>query len=147
MPKTKKTYQLKLPGQSDVLEIVRDFVTRIAHKIGIESAEIDKIELAVDEACANVVKHAYAVQNSKRKAQPLEVSVTVDPKQFVIVVSDKGKGFDYSKHKSLDMEQYRAEKKRGGLGIHLMRTLMDEIEYSIEPGKKNEVKLIKYISD
>ncbi len=142
MPKTQKKYQLKIPSQSDNLAIIRDVVAKVASRIGFDTDEASKIELAVDEACTNVIKHAYA-NNSN---QMIEVSIKVDQKKLIIIVADKGKGFNPDKIKLPDLNKSIKEGRKGGLGLCLIRTLMDKVEFEIKPGSKNQVKMIKYIS-
>lgn len=136
-----KKYQLKLPSSTNHLELIREFVTNIARGVGFDDEKINQIELAVDEACTNVVKHAYKGDDRK----PLEVRVHTDKKKFTIIISDKGRGFSPQKIKTPDMKKYLSEMRVGGLGIYLMQTLMDEVDFKIEPGKKNQVRLVKYI--
>ncbi len=142
MPKTQKKYQLKIPSQSDNLAIIRDVVAKVASRIGFDTDEASKIELAVDEACTNVIKHAYA-NNSN---QMIEVSIKVDQKKLIIIVADKGKGFNPDKIKLPDLNESIKEGRKGGLGLCLIKTLMDKVEFEIKPGLKNQVKMIKYIS-
>jgi serine/threonine-protein kinase RsbW len=142
LPKTQKKYQLKIPSQSDNLAIIRDVVAKVASRIGFDTDEASKIELAVDEACTNVIKHAYA-NNSN---QMIEVSIKVDQKKLIIIVADKGKGFNPDKIKLPDLNKSIKEGRKGGLGLCLIRTLMDKVEFEIKPGSKNQVKMIKYIS-
>ena len=142
MPKTQKKYQLKIPSQSDNLAIIRDVVAKVATRIGFDTDEASKIELAVDEACTNVIKHAYA-NNSN---QMIEVSIKVDQKKLIIIVADKGKGFNPDKIKLPDLNESIKEGRKGGLGLCLIKTLMDKVEFEIKPGLKNQVKMIKYIS-
>ena len=142
MPKTQKKYQLKIPSQSDNLSIIRDVVAKVASQIGFDTDEASKIELAVDEACTNVIKHAYA-NNSD---QMIEVSIKIDQKKLIIIVADKGKGFNPDKIKLPDLNKSIKEGRKGGLGLCLIKTLMDKVEFEIKPGSKNQVKMIKYIS-
>ncbi len=142
MPKTQKKYQLKIPSQSDNLAIIRDVVAKVASRVGFDTDEASKIELAVDEACTNVIKHAYT-NNSN---QMIEVSIKVDQEKLIITVADKGKGFDPDKIKLPDLNESIKEGRKGGLGLCLIKTLMDKVEFEIKPGSKNKVKMIKYIS-
>lgn len=141
MPKKQKKYHLKFPGQSDNLEIIRETISKIAEKAGFDEDNINMIELAVDEACANVVKHAF----QKDHTQPIDLDIIVDAKKFTIVVSDKGKGFDISKMKKPDMKDYLTNRRVGGLGIHIIHTLMDEVEYDSVPGKGTHVRMVKLL--
>jgi len=142
LPKTQKNYQLKIPSQSDNLAIIRDVVAKVASRIGFDTDEASKIELAVDEACTNVIKHAYANNSNKM----IEVSIKVDQKKLIIIVADKGKGFNPDKIKLPDLNESIKEGRKGGLGLCLIKTLMDKVEFEIKPGSKNQVKMIKYIS-
>jgi len=139
LPKKQKKYRLKFPGQSDNLEIIRDAVSRIAEKAGFDEDNINMIELAVDEACANVVKHAFQGDAN----QPINIEITVGAKKFIIIVSDRGKGFDLQKLKKPDMKEYLSSKRVGGLGIHIIQTLMDEVQFHSEPGKGTHVRMVK----
>ena len=138
--KAKSEYKLRIPSQTDNLELIRIFVGKVAEKVGFSEDEIGKIELATDEACTNVIKHAY--KNSKN--DPLDVAIQIDYTKFTIMVTDHGKGFKPDNVKTPDMKEYLAELRVGGLGIYLMRTLMDEIDYEIKPGVRNQVKMVKY---
>jgi len=140
-PKSKK-YHLKIPSQTDNLEIIREFVSRIARKVGFSDDDISKIELAVDEACTNVIKHAY--QNNSQK--PIDITIIIDYEKLTVVVTDKGKGFNPEKLKVPDLKEYLAEMRVGGLGIYLMKTLMDEVEIKSKPGKGNQVRMVKYLA-
>jgi len=142
LPKTQKEYQLKIPSQSDNLAIIRDVVAKVASRVGFDTDEASKIELAVDEACTNVIKHAYA-NNSN---QMIEVSIKVDQKKLIIIVADKGKGFNPDEIKLPDLNKSIKEGRKGGLGLCLIKTLMDKVEFEIKPGSKTQVKMIKYIS-
>ncbi len=139
--KSRIQYRLKIPSQTDNLELIRFFIGKVAEKVGFDEEDVGKIELAVDEACTNVIKHAYTPET---KDKTLDVAVQVDYQKLTLVVTDHGKGFDPEKVKVPNMKEYLAELHVGGLGIYLMRTLMDEVTYSIQPGKCNQVKMVKY---
>ncbi len=144
MPKVNGEYKLRIPSQTDNLEIIRMFVRKVAEKVGFDEEEASKIELACDEACTNVIKHAYSKGN---KDKSLDIIVKIDYQKFTIIVTDHGRGFDPKSIKMPDMKEYLAELKVGGLGIYLMRTLMDEVDYDIKPGVRNQVKMVKYLID
>jgi serine/threonine-protein kinase RsbW len=134
-------YSLKLPSQTDNLELIRNFVSAVARKVGFKDDDVSKIELSVDEACTNVIEHAH----HRDARQDLDVAIKIDIEKFMIVVTDRGKGFRFKDVKAPDMNTYLAELRVGGLGIYLMKTLMDEVEYHSSPGRKNEVRMVKYL--
>ena len=85
-------YRLKLPLESANLEIIRDFVGKIAANIGFDEEEIGNIELAVDEAATNVLRHAY--QEQERDKEFILIEATAYPDRIQISVIDRGKGFN-----------------------------------------------------
>ena len=140
---TNKDFILKIPTQSTNLKIIRDFITDIAEKAGFGDEASCDIALAVDEASTNVIKHAYRGGDDKQ----ITVSVKYDKSKIVITISDSGKGFKPEAVDDLDMNAYLKNKKRGGLGVHLIKSAMDEVEFKSEPGTFNSVKMIKYLPE
>ncbi|MEJ2054496.1 MAG: ATP-binding protein [Calditrichaceae bacterium] len=141
MKKTRKQkFKLKISSVTDNLEIIREFINNIAQKAGFNEGSVDQIELAVDEACTNVIKHAYKYSRDRM----LDIAVSLDQEKIEISIMDKGAGFNPDNLPIPDLEKYMRNAKVGGLGIHLMRTLMDEVNFSINPGNKNQVSLVKY---
>jgi serine/threonine-protein kinase RsbW len=138
-------YRLKLPLESANLEIIRDFVGKIAANMGFDQEEIGNIELAVDEAATNVLRHAYQEQDKAK--QFILIEVTSYPDRIQISVIDRGKGFNPAEIKPPRMDQYFKQMRRGGLGLYLIRTLMDQVDFSINPGKRNEVRMTKYLRE
>ncbi|MNR61389.1 Serine-protein kinase RsbW [compost metagenome] len=63
-----------------------------------------------------------------------------------MVIADRGSTFDPMEVPPPDLDRHRAEFRVGGLGIFLMRSLMDHVDYHIQPGFRNEVRLVKYLS-
>jgi len=144
--KNNKIFRIKLPSETANLDIIRKFVSGIAENLGFSDDDIYKIELAVDEACSNVIKHAYRNMKNNRKEKIIDITVKIKPKQLEIIVADKGKGFHPEKLREPKIEEYMKKMKRGGLGIYLMKSMMDEVKFKIKPGVRNEVKLIKYFN-
>jgi anti-sigma regulatory factor (Ser/Thr protein kinase) len=140
--RTGKKFNLKLPLETANLELIRDFVSRIAQNMGFSDENIHRIELAVDEASTNVIKHAYKDARSNKKFLVIEVIVYQD--RIEIDVIDRGQGFDPKKIKTPEMDEYLKKMKRGGLGLYLIKTLMDKVDYTIKPGIRNRVRMVKF---
>jgi serine/threonine-protein kinase RsbW len=136
-----KKQTLKIDSRTDQLVTVRDFVSRAAYASGFNDEEVSKIALAVDEACTNVIKHAYNYDNKKK----ITITVQDSDGDFEILIMDTGRQFDPSKIQVPNMKDYLSKYKRGGLGVYLMKSLMDKVEYQIEPGKQNRVRLVKHL--
>lgn len=131
----------KILSRTDHLLEVRNFVSDAARGFGFADEDISKIALAVDEACTNIITHAYHNDPTKE----IVVSVLRDKNRFEVRIVDEGAKFDPTAMKPLDLKEHLSHYRRGGLGVYLMRTLMDEIEYSSLGRKKNEVRLTKYL--
>jgi anti-sigma regulatory factor (Ser/Thr protein kinase) len=97
------------------------------------------IQLAVDEACANVVYHAY------RGMEPgdMEVSCCLDGPELVIRVRDWGRSFDPASVPEPDLDAPLEERALGGLGLFLLKQVMDQIQYTFDPEEGNELKMVK----
>jgi serine/threonine-protein kinase RsbW len=137
-----KTQTINIESRTERLIAVREFVSGAARDFGFNDEEISKIALAVDEACTNVIKHAYRFDPTKK----ITVSVKRQNGAFEVSITDTGKKFNPLGVQQPDMKEYLSHYRRGGLGVYLMKSLMDKVEYDIKPGKKNMVRLIKYLS-
>lgn len=141
MAAIEKKFTLKFPSSTENLALVREFVTGIGKQSQMNTADISKLELAVDEACANVIEHAYGHDISK----DVIIRATFDDSEVRVSVIDTGRGFDPTKVDPPTLEQLITQRKSGGLGIRLIKSLMDEVSYEIVPGQKNELHMSKKI--
>jgi serine/threonine-protein kinase RsbW len=98
-----------------------------------------RLEMAVDEACSNVMEHAYGLDSTKE----VSIRAMVDDRALRIVVVDNGKGFDPSAVEQKKLEDLISAKRTGGLGMRLMKSFMDEVHYAMIPGVKNELTMVK----
>lgn len=141
MAASPKVMTKRILSQTDHLSEVRDFISAAAGEFGFSEEDIANISLAVDEACTNIIKHAY--QNAPDKE--IEITVIRSKGNFEVRIVDYGKKFDPTEIRPPDLRQNLAQHRRGGLGVYLMKRLMDKVEYSFQPGKQNEVRLVKYL--
>ena len=137
--KTEK-FKLKIPGVTENLFLIREFVIKIASKAGFSLEIQEQIALAVDEACTNVIKHAHKFDASRA----IDINVVLDSQKMTISIIDKGKGFDVNNLQTPDLKKFAKESRHGGLGIYLMKTLMDDVQYEFNPGIKNQVQMTKF---
>lgn len=136
-----KTLKKTILSDTDNLLEVREFVSAAARDFGFSDDETSKIALAVDEACTNIIKHAY----KNRPDKTIQVAIVRQPNKFEISIIDEGEKFDPETIKPLNLKDHLSHYRRGGLGVYLMRTLMDQVEYHTISGKKNEVRLTKFL--
>jgi len=136
-----KIKTLNVKSRTENLSLIRDFINSSASEINIPKDIVENIILAVDEACTNIIKHAY------KYAPDGDILIKVKPSstKFVISIIDNGISFEPETIPEPDLQKYYRQRRVGGLGIYLMRTLMDEVKYISKPGKYNEVLLSKNI--
>ena len=139
MTAVEKKFTLHVPSSTENLALIREFVTSIAGQSGLEGSDVAALELAVDEACANVIEHAYGHDATKE----VVVRATFDQETLRIDVEDTGRGFDPDSIPQQEVDRLIKLRKTGGLGMRLMKSVMDEVHYEIEPGKKNELHMVK----
>ena len=139
MPSFEKTFTLHVPSSTEHLALIRDFVGAIGAKSGLDENEITKIILAVDEAVANVIEHAYGSDDTRE----VTIRAVLDEETVTFEIIDNGRGFDPGLVRPKDLEQLVKERRSGGLGLRLIRTVMDDVKYQIVPGQKNELKMVK----
>ena len=136
-----KNLHLTIPSQTEKLFAVRNFVADAAHAFGVDEESMNKISIAVDEACTNIIKHSYEFASNKE----IDITISMNGSKFEVIIAHNGKSFDPDIIKSPDMKEYLSHYRKGGLGMHLMRSLMDEVEYKILSNMRNEVHLIKFL--
>jgi serine/threonine-protein kinase RsbW len=139
--KKNRTNELRVQSKTENLSEIRDFVSVNALDAGIPEATVEKIILAVDEACTNIIKHAY--QHSPEGK--IIIKVEYDREKFTVTIIDYGNSFDPDKVPLPDLQKYYREHRVGGLGMYLMKSLMDDVTYTTVPGKYNQVLLSKKI--
>ncbi len=127
---------------TDALADVREFVNELALRFGFGDKEVSEITLAVDEACTNVIKHAY----KGRPDAEFEVKILATGTAFQIVVRDWGASFRPEEVPLPNIRDKYRKHKAGGLGIFLMKKLMDTVEYQGRDAS-NEVRLVRYLKN
>ncbi|MGE5248582.1 MAG: ATP-binding protein [Bacteroidota bacterium] len=133
------TRKAKFPAQFQYLDEIRDFVGNIASKGGFNAKEVYSIQLATDEAASNIIEHAYEdVPNGV-----IEITCGMSGDVLTIVLHDHGKSFDPSSVRPPNLKANLSERQIGGLGIYLMRKLMDEVHYESRPRGGNALTLTK----
>ena len=127
-------------ASTEQLAKVRKLVATFAKQQGFSDEQIQDIRLAVDEACTNIIKHAYQYDDSKE----FEINIESRDNQLWISILDNGQPFDPSSYKKPDIEDQIRKKKRGGVGVYLIQKLMDKVEYH-SSGGKNEIRMLKEV--
>lgn len=130
---------VQFAAKFEFLDEIREFVGTIARENGFSAKEVYNIQLAADEAASNIIEHAY--ENTADGM--LEISCTMQGDVIKLVLTDHGETFDPSDVPTPDLTADLSERKIGGLGIYLMRKLMDEVHYQSNSDKSNTLTMIK----
>ena len=129
--------------KNDVHEVARfsSFMESATQKMGIEKTHARKLRLAVEEAVVNVINYAYPVGTEGT----VEVRLMSNAHRIKMMIIDSGVAFDPTSKEKVDTTLLAEERQIGGLGILLVRELMDSINYEREDGK-NILTLIKNLN-
>ena len=123
-------YECKNCTLEDLIKI-RNFIQEMSSSCGVKQKFIDDIKLAVDEAITNLIKYAFNGSNG----YIIKVIVNDSKDKIIINIKDNGIPFDPKSVSAPDMKEYFEKMQKGGLGIHIMRSIIDNIEYI--PSDKN----------
>lgn len=126
---------LEIPADPASLFIVRALVGRISERLGFDSKESDKLVLAIDEACTNVIRHAYKDNSEGR----IILTFILDPGFLEVQIRDFGCAADPSSFRPRDLNEVRP----GGLGLHFIRSAVDKLEYECPDGGGMLLTMIK----
>lgn len=127
------------PARFEFLDEIREFVGEIAREGGFTEKEIYSLQLAADEAASNIIEHAYeGISNAA-----LDISCDMHGDTLTITMHDNGRPFDPSKVKKPDLKADLSDRQIGGLGVYLMRKLMDEVHYKSNSRTGNLLTMIK----
>ncbi len=142
--------RLTASGDTTELERIRQFVQDKAREFGFSEQGIHKIALAVDEACSNLIRHSYHLDHAR------EFFVDISPQDddaLVIEILDNGTSFDPLTVPAPDLNQYAAQHRKGGFGVHIIRMVMDAVEYFPaetsergNPSQMNRLRLVKKLN-
>lgn len=125
---------LRIPSKPEFVAVARLTVSAIASRMAFGFDAIDDIKVAVGEACTNAIEHACGGAGEEE----ILIRCSLHPEQLVIEVHDKGPGLQSEEPKTEDVMA------GGGLGLVLIRALMDEVELGSTPGTGTRVRMVKY---
>jgi serine/threonine-protein kinase RsbW len=125
--------KLVLPARFSSLETVRVFVVQAAEDSGMEAKTVFSIELAVDEAFSNIIEHAYGGESHEQ----VECSCRSTEDRLIIMLKDCGKPINPDIIPEPNLDASLEERRIGGLGMHFMRQLMDEVNFTFSKGPDN----------
>lgn len=135
-------YRYNIGCSLENLKGIRDFVRGSLEGHGLSEVTLNEIVLALDEMCSNLMIHAHHCNPEHL----LELHINIPKKgNLVFEIIDEGKMFDINQFEEPDLGNLVHEKRKGGLGIRLVKTIMDNVEYIHLP-TKNICRLTKKIT-
>lgn len=136
-------YEIALQLETSEVPRLIDWAERTAASEGITPEITFKLMLALEEAVTNVIGHAFV---GIPPPQVLRVLLDIGPEALTAEVIDNGRAFDPSAAPEPDLTRPIEERQPGGLGIHLMRRMMDRIDYQRADGC-NRLILVKFLKN
>lgn len=131
------------PARFESLAGISEFVTQVAAAAGFGERAIYEVELAVDEACSNIIEHAYGGESRGE----IHCTCRADERSLTVILRDQGRPFDPSEIPEPDVCAPLQERNAGGLGLYFMSRLMDEVSFEFETGLGNILTMVKYRED
>ena len=135
------SYQYNIGCSLENLKGVRDFIRKSLRSHVVSDVVLNEIILALDEMCSNLMIHAHHCNPDHH----LEMHIDVPQKgKFIFEIMDDGEMFDINRFQEPDIDNLVHEKRKGGLGIRLVKSIMDEVVYTNLNGR-NVCRLTKTI--
>ena len=123
--------KLDLYNDLSLLPLLADWVEKLSGEMGLPAPRAFNLHLALEEAVVNVMKYAYPGESGK----PVRLSAEMNGEGCDFLIEDEGIGFDPTAEAAPDVTLGVEERPIGGLGIFLVKNIMDEVRYERESGK------------
>ncbi len=123
------------------LSMARNFISRKAREAGADESDMTKVEISCDEWCANIIEHALG--NGEDRGFTVECRKEDD--KFIITYEHEGSRFNPIEQDDVDINNHFSQSKERGLGIYIMKEMMDEIHYEYIEDHINRLILVKYL--
>jgi len=133
-------HSITIPYAKSNLQKVRNFIIEILQKEDLPEIEIHSMVLAVDEVCANLIIHSKNCSSD----QTIEIKMEVFKDKVVYDIHDNGIGFDIRQYPEPDISEIIKNKRKGGVGLMLVKRIMDEIDFISKKGH-SVVRLTKFL--
>jgi serine/threonine-protein kinase RsbW len=128
-----ESVSIKLPSKPEYVSIARLTASVLANNMGFNIEDIEDIKVAVGEACNNAIIHG------KTEASDFDVTFHINATRFECEVKDHGDGINMEHYIEPDL----SNPKVGGLGIFIMKSLMDQVEINADEARGTSIRMIK----
>jgi anti-sigma regulatory factor (Ser/Thr protein kinase) len=131
---------LTFPGRFESLAAIGEFISRAAEDAGLDADAAYAVQVAVDEACTNIIEHGYSGEGQG----DVECTCRIDDDGLTVVLRDQGCPFDPSCAPPPDLDAKIEDRSNSGLGIYLMHQLMDEVRFQRSLRTGNVLTMVKH---
>jgi serine/threonine-protein kinase RsbW len=122
------------------LATIRGFLARVGHDQKLDDREIYDLQLAVDEACSNVVKHGYGGQGGE-----IEITMEREEDKVRVTIRDWGRSFEPQEIPTPDVTASLEDRRLGGLGLFLIQQVMDDVHFEFDRKEGNLLTMVKQL--
>lgn len=122
-----------------MLPDIRRSVNDAINDLNLTANEKNGINLAIEEACTNVIRHAYLYGPGT-----IRLKIKIFPDKLAFSIFDKGRRFDFNRTDTPDLDRYVKTGRKGGLGLYIIRKMMDDVDY-YSRDDENELRMIKNV--
>jgi len=135
---------VRAPGSPQSLPLIRATVVKAAESCGFDAEDVAKIEMAVGEACTNIIEHSYSTQ-------PKNLDIELQLKKFdnrleVTILDFSSINFAVDRAAPVELDDYIATQRRRGLGLYIIHSFVDQVEHKFICGQGNELRLVKFFA-
>jgi anti-sigma regulatory factor (Ser/Thr protein kinase) len=132
--------RIEKPAALENVPALLAFVDEACARHALDSDSAFAIRLAVDEVCVNLVRHAYAGEKG-----PIRIDFVREPERAVVTITDHAPPFDPAQAPAPDFDAPVEQRRIGGLGWHLVKHMIDHIEYRSDDDGSNRLTLVKHL--
>lgn len=126
-------------GEYASLAEIAEFVRQAAHDTGLGDFAVYMVETAVDEACANIIEHAYGGEGKGE----IGITCEIHPDRLVVILKDQGKVFNPDEVPEPDIHASLEDQPGHGMGLYFIRKWMDDVSFNFSPESGNVLTMIK----
>ena len=131
--------ELTVSGDFENLSKICDFVEQAATQAGLDDRGVYAIQMAVDEACTNIIEHAYGGEGKG----DIRLTYEVQKDGIQVVIYDQGAPFHPAQVPEFNPQLPLHERQLGGMGLFFMRNLVDQVEFKFGTPQGNQLILFK----
>jgi serine/threonine-protein kinase RsbW len=136
-------FSLTVDSRLERLSEIADFIEIASRESGLDDNQIYDVQMAVDEACTNVIEHAYR----GRSDGTIDIGCEKRGKEFIVTIQDFGERFDPKKISRPRTRDPLSKRNIGGLGIFFMHKMMDKVKFDFSSGHGNRLTMVKKIKN